>query len=97
MDFDPPADDDPRRAEVRAWLEEHPTPSPQDLYDAGLIVRHRKTDHRQATHKALECGVEPTVCDDKRSAIKQTQLWRMLHEDHIRRRCEIKFARRLAA
>ncbi len=40
MDFDLPADDDPRRLEVRAWLAEHPEPSNTDLAEAGYIVPH---------------------------------------------------------
>ncbi|MGH2662328.1 MAG: acyl-CoA dehydrogenase family protein [Actinomycetota bacterium] len=35
-----PADDDPRRQEVRKWLEEHPDPTGQDLAEAGYIVPH---------------------------------------------------------
>src|SRR5919106_1533238 len=35
-----PADDDPRRLEVRSWLEEHPDPSGADLAEAGYIVPH---------------------------------------------------------
>ncbi len=40
MDFDLPADDDPRRLEVRAWLAEHPEPTNTDLAEAGYIVPH---------------------------------------------------------
>jgi len=40
MNFDMPADDDPRRLEVRAWLAEHPKPSNADLHTAGYIVPH---------------------------------------------------------
>ena len=40
MDFDLPSDDDPRRVALRAWLAEHPTPTPDALLDAGLIVPH---------------------------------------------------------
>ena len=40
MDFDMPADNDPRRLEVRAWLEEHPQPSSTDLLQAGYLVPH---------------------------------------------------------
>lgn len=32
------APDDPRRAEVRRWLEEHPEPSGRDLAEAGLVA-----------------------------------------------------------
>ncbi len=40
MDFDLPSDDDPRRLEVRAWLADHPEPSPGDLVEAGYVVPH---------------------------------------------------------
>ena len=40
MDFDLPADDDPRRVAVRAWLADHPQPTSADLHAAGYIVPH---------------------------------------------------------
>lgn len=40
MDFDLPADDDPRRLEVRAWIAEHPEPTNAQLAEAGYIVPH---------------------------------------------------------
>ena len=40
MDFDMPADDDPRRLVVRKWLAEHPNPSNADLHAGGYIVPH---------------------------------------------------------
>lgn len=40
VDFDLPPDDDPRRLEVRAWMEAHPEPTAQDLVDAGYVVPH---------------------------------------------------------
>ncbi len=40
MDFDFPADDDPRRLAVREWRAEHPEPTQQDLADAGYVVPH---------------------------------------------------------
>jgi alkylation response protein AidB-like acyl-CoA dehydrogenase len=40
MDIDLPADDDPRRLEVRAWFEAHPEPSPRELVEAGFVVPH---------------------------------------------------------
>ena len=40
MDIDLPAEDDPRRLEVRAWLESHPNPSAADLVERGLVVPH---------------------------------------------------------
>lgn len=40
MDFDLPADDDPRRLAVREWLAHHPNPTNADLHAAGYIVPH---------------------------------------------------------
>ncbi|MDP3659683.1 acyl-CoA dehydrogenase family protein [Phenylobacterium sp.] len=40
MDFDFPAQDDPRRLAVRAWLDAHPSPSAQALLDVGYLVPH---------------------------------------------------------
>lgn len=40
MDFEPIPDDDPRRIELRSWIQEHPTPSGTDLAEAGLVAPH---------------------------------------------------------
>lgn len=40
MDIDLPPDDDPRRLRVRAWLAEHPDPTPAQLVDAGYVTAH---------------------------------------------------------
>jgi alkylation response protein AidB-like acyl-CoA dehydrogenase len=40
MDFDFPPDDDPRRAEVRQWLKDHPSPTGVELHEAGYVVPH---------------------------------------------------------
>jgi len=40
MDVDLPAEDDPRRIEVRAWFTAHPTPTPAELVAAGYVVPH---------------------------------------------------------
>src|SRR6266550_2371999 len=40
MDLDLPAEDDPRRVEVRRWFTEHPSPTPAELVDAGYVVPH---------------------------------------------------------
>jgi len=40
MDFELPANDDPRRLAVRAWLAEHPTPSGRELAEAGYVSPH---------------------------------------------------------
>ncbi|HEV7887601.1 MAG TPA: acyl-CoA dehydrogenase family protein, partial [Acidimicrobiales bacterium] len=40
MDFELPGEDDPRRAEVRAWLAAHPRPSGRDLALAGYVAPH---------------------------------------------------------
>ena len=40
MDFVLPAEDDPRRAEVRAWLADHPGPAARQLAEAGYVAPH---------------------------------------------------------
>ena len=40
MDIDLPAEDDPRRLAVRAWLAEHPSPTAAQLVDAGYVTAH---------------------------------------------------------
>ncbi len=40
MDFTLPGEDDPRRKEVRAWLADHPHPSPRQLAEAGYVAPH---------------------------------------------------------
>ncbi|HZT68022.1 MAG TPA: acyl-CoA dehydrogenase family protein [Acidimicrobiales bacterium] len=40
MDFDLPGDSDPRRAEVRAWLDQNPRPTGRQLAEAGYVAPH---------------------------------------------------------
>ena len=40
MDFELPAEDDPRRQEIRRWLDDHPSPTARDLAEAGLVAPH---------------------------------------------------------
>ena len=40
MDFELPAEDDPRRHEVRAWLSDHPNPSARQLAEGGYVAPH---------------------------------------------------------
>ncbi|MEE9280975.1 MAG: acyl-CoA dehydrogenase family protein [Myxococcota bacterium] len=40
MDFDLPAEDDPRRLAVREWLRAHPQPSGPELAEVGYVVPH---------------------------------------------------------
>ena len=40
MDFEFPAEDDPRRLAVRQWLAEHPAPSGRELAEAGYVAPH---------------------------------------------------------
>ncbi len=35
-----PGDDDPYRLELRSWLEAHPSPSPRELAERGLVAPH---------------------------------------------------------
>lgn len=38
--LDLPGDDDPRRRELREWFADHPSPTPEQLRDRGLVVPH---------------------------------------------------------
>lgn len=40
MDFNLPAEDDPRRLEIRRWFEAHPSPSYAQLFEQGFTVPH---------------------------------------------------------
>lgn len=40
MDFEFPAEDDPRRLAVRQWLAEHPSPNGRELAEAGYVAPH---------------------------------------------------------
>lgn len=40
MDFDFPAEDDPRRLKVREWIAENPKPSGKTMAEAGYVVPH---------------------------------------------------------
>ena len=40
MDFALPADDDPRRTDLRRWLEDHPSASARQLAEGGLVAPH---------------------------------------------------------
>jgi alkylation response protein AidB-like acyl-CoA dehydrogenase len=40
MDFEMPAEDDPRRVEVREWLKAHPHPTGRQLAEAGYVAPH---------------------------------------------------------
>ena len=40
MDFDLPADDDPRRLAIRSWLADHPDPTRAQLATAGYVAPH---------------------------------------------------------
>ena len=40
MDFALPAEDDPRRLSLRRWLDAHPTPTPRQLAEQGLVAPH---------------------------------------------------------
>ena len=40
VDFELPAEDDPRRVAVRDWLAQHPQPNGADLAGAGYVSPH---------------------------------------------------------
>src|SRR3954454_12616927 len=58
MDVDLPAEDDPRRIEVRAWFEAHPSPSAADLVDAGYVVPHWPRPYGLDAEPALQLIIE---------------------------------------
>ena len=58
MDVDLPAEDDPRRVEVRRWFAEHPQPSPRDLVDAGYVVPHWPKPYGLDADPALQLIIE---------------------------------------
>jgi 3-oxochol-4-en-24-oyl-CoA dehydrogenase len=58
MDVDLPAEDDPRRVEVRAWFAEHPSPSPKELVDAGFVVPHWPRPYGLDADPALQLIIE---------------------------------------
>ena len=69
MDFDLPADDDPRRLAVRAWLADHPRPTGRQIAEAGYVVPHwpravgarrrpdAPADHRRRTANGAACAL----------------------------------------
>lgn len=58
MDFDFPPDDDPRRLEIRAWIERHPDPTADDLVDAGYVVPHWPAPHGIAADPMLQIIID---------------------------------------
>jgi alkylation response protein AidB-like acyl-CoA dehydrogenase len=58
MDVDLPAEDDPRRVEVRAWFAEHSQPTPQQLVDAGFVVPHWPRPYGLDADPALQLIIE---------------------------------------
>jgi alkylation response protein AidB-like acyl-CoA dehydrogenase len=58
VDVDLPAEDDPRRLEVRRWFEEHPSPAPRDLVDAGYVVPHWPRPYGLDADPALQLIIE---------------------------------------
>jgi 3-oxochol-4-en-24-oyl-CoA dehydrogenase len=58
MDVDLPAEDDPRRMEVRRWFTEHPAPRPRELVEAGFVVPHWPRPYGLDADPALQLIVE---------------------------------------
>src|SRR5437763_1351563 len=58
VDVDLPAEDDPRRVEVREWFAVHPQPSPRELVDAGFVVPHWPRPYGLDADPALQLIVE---------------------------------------
>ncbi len=58
MDVDLPAEDDPRRLEVRQWFTEHPAPSARELVEAGYVVPHWPRPYGLDADPALQLIIE---------------------------------------
>jgi alkylation response protein AidB-like acyl-CoA dehydrogenase len=58
MDVDLPAEDDPRRVEVRRWFAEHPQPSARALVDAGFVVPHWPRPYGLDADPAMQLIIE---------------------------------------
>jgi alkylation response protein AidB-like acyl-CoA dehydrogenase len=58
VDVDLPAEDDPRRVEVRQWFAAHPTPTPRELVDAGYVVPHWPKPYGLDADPALQLIIE---------------------------------------
>jgi alkylation response protein AidB-like acyl-CoA dehydrogenase len=58
MDVDLPAEDDPRRTEVRRWFQEHPAPRPRELVEAGFVVPHWPRPYGLDADPALQLIIE---------------------------------------
>jgi hypothetical protein len=58
MDVDLPAEDDPRRIEIRRWFEAHHKPSPRELVDAGFVVPHWPKPYGLDADPALQLIIE---------------------------------------
>jgi len=58
LDVDLPAEDDPRRIEVRRWFTENPAPSARDLVAAGYVVPHWPRPYGLDADPALQLIIE---------------------------------------
>jgi alkylation response protein AidB-like acyl-CoA dehydrogenase len=58
MDFELPAEDDPRRVEVRTWLQEHPRPSGRQLAEAGYVAPHWPRPYGLGADPVLQLIIE---------------------------------------
>jgi alkylation response protein AidB-like acyl-CoA dehydrogenase len=58
MDVDLPAEDDPRRIEVRHWFEAHREPTPRELVEAGFVVPHWPKPYGLDADPALQLIIE---------------------------------------
>ena len=58
MEIDLPAEDDPRRLEVREWFAQNPEPTPRELVDAGYVVPHWPKPYGLDADPALQLIIE---------------------------------------
>jgi hypothetical protein len=66
MDFQLPAEDDPRRVVVQEWIRSHPNPSGRVLAEAGYVAPHWPAPF------GLEADpIHQIIIDDDRRIIRQ--------------------------
>lgn len=67
MDFNMPAEDDPRRIEVRQWFEANPNPSYEQLLEKGYTVPHWPAPWGLSAEPELQLIIEEEI---KRSGVR---------------------------
>lgn len=58
VDLGLPGDDDPRRRQVRSWLDAHPRPTGRQLAEAGYVVPHWEPPYGQAADPVTQLVID---------------------------------------